>query len=98
MTASLILKGPNGKWKEFPKSAPKDGTSIIIGGLTKDDNQWVDVIARFDKFSSGWQKICQKSTDSKCKWIVCGYVTLNNYQEIQWMYWHPTPESPFVSV
>ena len=97
LAKNTILKlSARGDWKEFPKTAPKDGRAIIVGGITKDDNQWVDIIVRWGTFAGGWQDVCKELKDKECKWVIHGFMTLNNLTDISWMYWHPLPVSPLV--
>ncbi len=83
-------------WKKFPKTAPKTGVNIIIGGFTE-KKQWVEIIASWGKFSEGWHPMCKGAIDTKGKWLVSGYMTIDNYVGVKWIAWHPKPAPPLSS-
>jgi hypothetical protein len=94
-TKKKLKLNVHGDWKDFPNSAPKDGRAIIVGGMTKSEGQWVDVVVRWGTFSGGWLDVCKEVHDIENKWVVSGFMTLDNFLDVTWMYWHPLPASPF---
>ena len=80
-------------WKPFPSTAPISGLPILVGGLTL-EGRWIDLVVHFDRFEAEPHHICRKSQNMESQWIVSGFITLSNFPDVKWLWWHFGPSPP----
>lgn len=98
-------------WQKFPDTVPekflKSGKQLVIGGFTlatesNKGGEWITVIAQYSKFKNSlltknFPIMTRSDTDKYPKWIVQGFVTIDNYPVI-WKYWTEVPSLSFQEI